>query len=294
MKKITVLFVLLSVVFLLMACSVKEEYAVYEIGGYDYTSGADHNEEFSLKAKENVEFKLFKEKKIKYSDAEFNTTYERTRTGYLYNSKVDCYTQSDGLNFTKFEINTETGRIDCYSWMDMGYLEDPDLEEKSREECLKIAREYLTSYTDEVDAYDLVDEKFRESPEFGSYYNFLFARSIDGVMTADMAGIRVTMYGTVIYHGFECFGEMRGAELPDQEKMSAIQVELDKKLDSIYEPINEDYAITYKLDKTIFERLADGRYALEYFYEVKLTSQKNESAVPHCELTRLIVILENN
>lgn len=295
MKKLIVtVFVLLSVIFSLVACSAKEEYTVLEIGGYDYTSGADHNEEFTLTSEKKVEFKLLKDKKISYGGTEHEVSYEYTKTGYLYNSETERYAERDGLNYTEFEVNKETGRVDYYSWLDMEYLDNPDLVKKSREECLKIAREHLASYTNDPEMYKLVDETIREIPEVDAEYDFLFARMIDGVMTADMARIRVTIYGTVTHHAFGCFGEMRGAKFPDQEKMTAIQADIDQKLDDIYGSIKEDFSVTYELNKMIFERLADGRYALEYYYEVELTSQKNDNARPYYELTRLIVILENS
>lgn len=76
--------------------------------------------------------------------------------------------------------------------------------------------------------------------------------------------------------------------------MAAIQADVDKKLDEIYEPIKDDYSVTFELDDMVFERLADGRYALEYFYKVEFISLKDENPIPRRETTRLIVILENN
>ena len=76
--------------------------------------------------------------------------------------------------------------------------------------------------------------------------------------------------------------------------MAAIQADVDKKLDAIYEPIKDDYSVTFELDDMVFERLADGRYALEYYYTAELISLKDENPITRHEMTRLIVILENN
>lgn len=280
------------------ACSNKNPYTILEIGGYDCISDTNHNDEFQLQSQKTVNSKLNKEKKIKYGSEEYEVNYEYTETGYLYNKEVEKYSKRYGQDTTKklvdFWINTKTGRMDYYYWFDANYLQSPDLTEKSREECLTISREYLASYVDDVEAYELVDEIYRKDPDLGGQYDFVFARMIDGVMTADLARIRVTIHGIVYNHGFQCLGEMKGAKLPDKEIIDSIYSDMDKRLANIYDPAKEKYNVTIEHDKTVFERLWDGRYALEIYYEAKLTSLENEDAIPKYEMSRFIVILEDD
>lgn len=293
-NKIVATLVAVCIMFLMVACDSKEEYTILEIGGYDYVSEANHNEEFSYKWIEEIEGSLAKEKTIEYSGIEYDVNYEYTRTSYLYNSDLEYYAERDGLNYTRFGVNKTTGKIDMYGWLDISYLETPGLIEKSRDECFSIAKKQLASLIEDPEQYELEHEYLLEIPEYDAKYVFEFVRKIDGVKTEDSIRIDVTIYGILAYYGAECFGEMRGAKLPDQEQMTAIQADIDKKLDAIYEPIKDDYSVTFELDDMVFERLADGRYALEYFYKVEFISLKDENPIPRRETTRLIVILENN
>lgn len=293
-NKIVAMLVAVCIMFLLVACDSKEEYTVLEIGGYDYVSEANHKEEFRVKLNEEIEGSLAKEKTIEYSGIEYDVNYEYTRTNYLYNSDMECYAERDGLNYTRFGVNKTTGKIDMYGWLDISYLETPGLIEKSRDECLSIAKDQLASLIEDPEQYELEVEALREIPEYDALYVFEFVRKINGVKTADSIRIDVTIYGILAYYRTDCFGVMRGAKLPDQEQMTAIQADIDKKLDAIYEPIKDDYSVTFELDDMVFERLADGRYALEYYYEAELISLKDENPIPRRETTRLIVILENN
>ena len=293
-NKIVATLVAVCIMFLMVACDSKGEYTILEIGGYDYISEANHKDEFRVKWNEEIEGSLAKEKTIEYNGIEYDVNYEYTRTSYLYNSDLEYYAERDGLNYYGFGVNKATGRVDKYDWLDISYLETPDIVEKSRDECFSIAKKQLASLIEDPEQYELECENWLEIPEYDAMYLFEFVRKIDGVKTADVINIDVTIYGIVAYYGAECFGEMRGAKLPDQEKMAAIQADVDKKLDAIYEPIKDDYSVTFELDDMVFERLADGRYALEYYYTAELISLKDEKPIPRHEMTRLIVILENN
>ena len=294
MKKTVSLFLcLLSISFCLLSCASKAPYTILEIGGYDHISNANHSDEYRLEAKEYTEFKLSSEKTVLFNDATYDVSYDCTKKGYLYNSALEHYSKQDGLDFVEFGINKKTGRIDWYSWLEIGYPQTNELTEKSREECLSIARDYLASYIEDIDAYELTDERYREIPEYGAIYALEYARMIDGVRTADCARINITIYGTVVMHRFESFGEMKNATLPSQEKMEAIQSDIDKKLNSIYASVTDNYTVSYKLNNVIFERLADGKYALEYHYNVQLCGF-GEDAKPIWETTRLIVILADS
>ena len=294
-KRMFAMLLLFSLALTLIACKSKYEYCVMEIGGYDYISEANHKDEFRTGFDSAVDEKLPQERIINYGGNEYDVNYEFTKKGYLYNGEVIRYSKIvEGKSLVEFSINKTTSRIDSYAWFDEDYLETPGLIEKSRDECLIIAKDFVASLIDDPGEYELCDEKFLEIQELKGMHRFLFVRMIDGVRTADSIAVEVTVYGTVMSYYAELFGEMRDASLPDQEKMTAIQADVDKKLDAIYEPIKDDYSVTFELDDMVFERLADGRYALEYYYTAELISLKDENPITRHEMTRLIVILENN
>lgn len=272
----------------------EQGYTILEADGYDgFVTSAKHTTEINLSRKRTVDVKGNKEKEINYRGSNYQVTYEETVQDAYYNQKVELYAKRDGLNCVEFGVNTKTGRLDSYSWYDETYLNNPNLEKKSREECLGVAREYLALYIDDPEQYELTGEKYVETPEYEADYEFCFVRMIDGVRTADLARIRVTVHGIVTYHGFVCLGEMKGAQLPDEEKMIAIQEDIKKKLDGIYEMVKEKYDVSYELDKMEFVRLQDGRYALDFHYTVNVCSLINEEVLPMQDYTRLIAILED-
>ena len=293
-NKMVAILLAVCVTFLITACDSKGEYTILEIGGYDYISAANHAEEFWGTRYDRIIESLPKKKTIEYNGIAYDMNYKYTNMSYLYNDDVEYYDNWDNGNGYEFGVIKETGKLRWYSWYDSSYLETPGLVEKSRDECFNIAKELLATLVDDPEQYELESEILLDSSVFDATYSFLFVRKIDGTKTVDEFNIRVSIYGTVLDYRAVCLGVMRGAKLPDQEKMAAIQADVDKKLDAIYEPIKDDYSVTFELDDMVFERLADGRYALEYFYKVEFISLKDENPIPRRETTRLIVILENN
>lgn len=306
MKKMIAVLALIGILFTVGGCSkvepavsgelnsVKLGYTILEVGGGDsVVTGAQHNQDISLKREYTAESKESKEKTITHHGVEYQVTYEETIKDYYFNDEVRRYVKRNGRNSVEFEVNTKTGRVDGYWWYEEDYLNNPNLEKKSRNECLTVARDYLASYIDDPEAYELVEESFEGIPEYEAQYDFCFARMINGVRTADFARIRVTIHGIVWSHVFDCFGEMKGAQLPDKEEMTTIQEDVEKKLDTIYESVKEKYDVSYELTKMRFVRLADGRYALDFNYDVELLSLASENVFPIKEPTRLLVVLED-
>lgn len=273
--------------------SASPQYTVLEVGGYDYISNAVHSAEFSILTEETVEFDSPQEIKVKYNDTEYSAIYDCTSKGYLFNSEVEHYVQKEDGNQIQFGINKGTGNIDRYVWLSKDYLNATNLVEKSKEDCLAAAKEYLASYVDDIDSYELIGEQYWEIPEYGAIYDLDYARIINGVKTSDYASINITIYGTVVSHHFVSLGEMKAAHLPNQEKMIAIQTDVDEKLTNIYASLKGEYSVSYELNKMVFSKLADGRYALEYYYEVELC-QLGEGFRPMSEMTHLIVVLEDS
>lgn len=173
----------------------------------------------------------------------------------------------------------------------MDYLKQDGLVEKSKEECLRIATDYLSAYVEDAGTYDLIKERYVEIPEYDAIYSLVFARVIDGVTTSDQALISITIYGDIVTHKFTSLGQMKGVDLPNLEVMTAIQADVDQKLENIYASVKKDSSVSYDLSDMVFVRLSNGKYALEYYYDVQIDLPDGSDRMVY-ETTHIIAILE--
>ena len=116
-------------------------------------------------------------------------------------------------------------------------------------------------------------------------------RLIDGVETGDTAVISITVFGDVIGHTFGLLGAMKGATLPSESDIKLIEENVDKKLQNIYSNVTDKYSVSYEIPDPLFIRMADGRYAFEYFVEVDLTP-KDDTEHTISEVTKLLVYVD--
>lgn len=128
-------------------------------------------------------------------------------------------------------------------------------------------------------------------PEWKGVYTFHFSRIIDGIETYDCAIIGITVFGDIIDHSFLSLGEMKDAKLPSESDMEIIEENVDRKLKDIYNNVTDKYSVSYEVPEPLFIRMADGRYALEYFVEVGLTP-KDDAEYTISEATVLIVYVD--
>lgn len=262
-------------------------YVALEAGGHDYYSGADHNVEFHTEVDEIVETG-YAEQLVTINGIEYELQYSHTERGYLSQSAC-VYYKSIGIgSIVNYGVNQETGRMDSFSWYDETYFSDVK-GKKSREECLDIAIKHLGNYIDDANAYTLVDEKYREIPEFDAVYNFEFARVIDHVETSDRAHIGVTVDGTVISHNFTSLGAMKNEETPTQAEMLMMREAAERKLGDIYSGLEGKYTVEYHIDKMRLVKLQDGTLAMEYECDVQL-KPVDDAQRSISEVTEIIVI----
>lgn len=290
MKKFYICILSIIIAFSLFACSTEKNYKILEVGGYDNLSGAKHSEEFEIELKAKEKIFVSKEKNISFNNSEYAVEYDMTAESYLYRTEIDYYEKKESGKRVKFGINTKTGNIDRYSLMDVNYIKEITKSELSRDECLEIAWNYLAKYIDTKD-YELVDEKYRDIPEYKAIYDFEFRRVIDGIQTSDCAYIEVTVFGDVVDHMFISLGEMADAELPSDEDMQTIRTKVEEKLKTIYGNVSDKYTVSYEIPDPVFVRLSDGKYAFEYDIDVSLAPHDNPD-MPISELTKLLVYLD--
>jgi hypothetical protein len=206
---------------------------------------------------------------------------------------VDYYENKQNGKTTTIGINSHSGRNDKYSYYDKNYLDEINKKsatELTRDECFDIARKYFDKFED-ASQYTLVNERYDDIPEWKGAYLFEFRRVIDGIQTCDCAFVRVTVFGDVIGHTFISLGEMEGATLPSESDIKLIEENVDKKLQNIYSNVTDKYSVSYEIPDPLFIRMADGRYAFEYFVEVDLTP-KDDTEHTISEVTKLLVYVD--
>ena len=290
MKKIIVCLLFVALLISLFSCSNSKKYEVLEAGNYDNLSGANHTEEISIALETKEKIFIDREKNISFNGSDYAVEYDNTAESYLYRTEVDYYESEETGKLVEFGINTKTGNIDRYSWVDVNYAKEIDKPEISRDECFEIAWNYLTKYIDTKN-YELINEKYRDIPEYKAIYDFEFRRVIDGVQTSDCAYIEVTVFGDVVGHMFISLGEMADAKLPSDEEMQTIRTKVEEKLKTIYDNVSEKYTVSYEIPDPVFVRLSDGKYAFEYDIGVSLAPLNNPN-MPISELTKLLVYLD--
>ncbi len=286
MKKYTCLLLLICILFGLASCAEKEpkKYTVYEIGEYDYISGAAHTYELEVPyIREDVEKK----------DIDFSGTFTwggstfTMREGgvdarYGYHQEMNMYygeildETGDKSQSLHLGINPYNGRNDLIIFWNKNYLETVSGTTKSREECLAVAKQHIGEYIEDAETYDLVTERFDAIPEYEASHTFTFSRYVNSVQTTDTAVVTVTVYGDVIAYRFECLGEMQDAELPSEDELAAMEASAVAKMDTIYDNLRDRYDIVYGEPELWFTRLYDGRYAMKYIYNVEYTSKETQ------------------
>ena len=281
-KELKILSLLFSFILLLLsifACN-SQQITVMEIGPYESTSNVDHQAEFSMKFEEFTRLFIVKHKTVTISGKKYTGTYRNSRKGYLYNSDWNFYLCDTG---DEFAVNNKTGEVD-YVYLTSDF--DNNIGDVlSESDCLNIAKEHLSERVD-VSDYDLSD--LSNSSEYS--YTFVFVRFIDGIQTEDAARIVVRKDGKIVHHYYSCLGEMKGFKIPVDEDDSIISELVDNKIKSIYYSISEDRKVSYQPKSELLVRLSNGNYAIQYDYDVSVTSQ-DDRIVYYTELLSLMVDL---
>lgn len=313
MKKKIMFFLILSFSILFVSCTTEEthivetnvyesinykasetaasaRFKVFEAGGFDDVLGANHSREIDLTISNYKKANIEQRKAISFNGIDYQLEYDTTKDGYLSNNIIDYYKKWDESGFVDIGINSSTGIVDWFSWTDLNYAEEIDKPRLTKDKCLNIAKEYFKQFT-EISEYELVSDGYWEAPEYEALHTFIFARVIDGIQTSDVAAIDVSIFGDILGHRFTSLGEMKDAKLPSESDMEIIEENVDRKLKDIYNNVTDKYSVSYEVPEPLFIRMADGRYALEYFVEVGLTP-KDDAEYTISEATVLIVYVD--
>lgn len=217
--------------------------------------------------------------------------YSMSKKSYLFNSDVDYYEYSKDGCKVQFGINSKTGVVDSYSYVDMNYpTSKSGAASLTENQCADIALQYFSQYAD-TDKYSLIASNYLEIPEYGAIYNFEFAFLVDGIQTSDSAFIGVTIYGDVISHMFTTLNEFEGLKPPSNEDNKVIAANIDAKIKNMYDSISDEYDYSWNHTEKMFVKLSDGTYALEYDISVVLAPQ-NALAKEAVETVKLLVYID--
>lgn len=268
-------------------------FQIFETGSSDCYTDVPHRVEFELNTIERIESNVEPQVNISFAGTKYVVPYKHTEQGYLYNSTYDIYEMVEkNKEHIQVSVNRNTNRIDKLICSDFLYLQhlDENAQKLDKAECLAIVQDFLKQYISDVDAYQLYGDYNSVYPEFGLVYRFYFSRFIEGISSSDQAWFFITEYGDIIHYDIRGLGDMQVAELPTDEEMAQIQAGMDAKILEIYQPLEDRYDITYQTKDVTFIRLADGRYAFQYSYGVKLTPHGD--GLGHSEVAELIAILD--
>ena len=268
-------------------------FKIFETGSSGGFSEANHHVELKLETTKQIDNSVEQQLEFSFGDAEHTLQYDCTEQGYLYNSYYDCYIKSaKNTAIMEVHINRHSKRIIHYTYYDFLYLQhlDENAEKPNPDERLLIVYDLLKQFVSDADMYQIYLESSIDTEEHGHIDIFYLHRYIGGVRTSDKATIWITEYGDIITYDLRGLGDMQGAQLPTEEEMAQIHTGTDAKKSEIYQTLEDRYDITYQIKDVLFIRLADGRYAFQYFYGVNLTPHGD--GVGHSEVVSLIVILD--
>ena len=293
MKKIFTLLFLVIVLSFYGCSSNQQNYEknkVYEIYSQDGSSLAQHKSEIVFESNSSEKNKLIKTKTIEVNGVKYEVSYKNTQDFYWYNGEIDHYEGTNENGYpVQVGINTKNDLVVRYSCFEkQEVIASPTLE-KSRDECLEIAKEYLSKYVSDVENYKLKSENCNERKNYVSNYTFSFYRYIGELKAYDLAIILITSHGDVFMHRFDCLGELKNAKVPDQATLDELDIKVTEKLDEIYSSVKDTYAVEYGERDVSLIRLSDGSYALEYYVDVEILENGD---LGYSESTHLIIYLD--
>ncbi len=266
-----------------------DDYVVMEASTFDNLSVGNHNYEFVSRTEDFIKSNIPKDK-FSLDGELLLGEYKKSERGYLYGSDTNNYVYKKGSLRIDYKINQSTGACDNYVWCDINYVSSNTEAEKTKDECLAIARQYLSNYVSDSEAYVIVEEKIRDIPEYKQLYNFEFVRKTGETLTSDKAFVGVTCFGKVVTHAFQSLGSLNDIGEPPEEIMNAVNLEVDQKLENIYGGVEGEYSVEYETDEVILSKMKNGKIALEYYVDVKLMPKQGGEELS--EKNHFIVYLE--
>lgn len=252
MKKLIAVILMFGILIgCLASCKKKEKpYTILEEGITEFFSNQTVVEED----------KVGTEKTVKINGKSITAKYEYSRHSVLFNNNMDYYSV-DHQKTPSFRINPNTGKCVSFS---VSADDDESQPQKTRDERLAIAKEFLKTVVDDVDAYQMTKER-----EFYGTYSFTFNRYLGTLCTEDAVVFDMTAWGTVTFFHSYMLGEMGKVKPPDEETLRIAREHVDQKLAEMF--TFSEYTVTYPDVRFYLVKLNTKQLALRYYITAELT-----------------------
>ena len=221
-------------------------------------------------------------------------TYYESMQSYWHNSLVDEYFVQTEEGTIKINWNVNLNRLDYYSKAVFDAKYDSSLPQKSKDECIAIAKDFLKTLTDDADAYEVVGVAHFDSSSSKTqpFYYISFERKIGMFRTRDAIAISVGTDGELTQYGYWGFGTLQGVEEPAEEVLAIVEGKMEEKLSSIYKECSEKYTVEYEWQNWKLVRMQNGKLAIIKSISVTLTEKELGTSSPINETVELLTYLE--
>ncbi len=272
-------------------------YEVFEVGNYDYALIAAHTSEMELFEYKQFEdsAKLGSKKSFVLRDGEtVEGMYFASRESSFYNRTVDEYIVQTEDGVIMIHWNLDLNQVTHYNRSVFNAEYDSSLPQKSKDECIAIAKDFLKTLTEEEDAYEVVGVRYFDSnsSEMQPYYYISFERKIGMFRTLDAITISVETDGELTHYGYMGFGTLDGVEAPTEEVLTLVQGKMETKFSTIYGACSEKYTVEHEWKDWKLVRMQNGKLAIIKTISVTLTEKAVETTAPVHETVELLVYLE--
>lgn len=272
---------------------IDKNFTVLEINGFDYGvfPGVNHSAEFSYDYKKVEEYED-KTIMLTFDGVEYDAQYKYSIVDYfIADYDYEIYEAKKDGKVVLFQINKSKNTIDRVRVSrDDKYLDNPLLEEKTKDQCIEISRQFLSDYVKDVSLYSIEDVSVLKIDSYGECYDITFLRKEGNIYYYDLATVSITKYGDIYGYKFESFGDMENSKPPDNDTLKQIEESVKAKLDEMYKDYKGDN-LNYELINMYFGHFKNGKYGLEYRYKITQTDTDNQN-VSKQENVSFVVFLD--
>ena len=223
----------------------------------------NHRQEISLTSREYKDSSVAQMVTITISDQTYELQYQNSESGPHYNDTIHKYEAGSIEQW----FNAETGK--CVYFMMPATKPENEEDACTKEEQLKIAKEFLNSQVDDPENYQITKEEWTTSGVLFVYFN----RKVSDIITSDNVRVSIDRTGTIRAYRMDHVGEMRDVQQIPDELLQKVYNELDNEAKRIYGCL-EDQGYTWTNENSIegLSRLDDGSLALKCYVSATITA----------------------
>ena len=268
--------------------SVKKEYNVLVTGFSDGGGGAKKDYidlDGGSKRKDPAPIAA-----LTFNGVTYNGKYSHTRVEKFYNIDRDVYTYDDGKIEIKYTVHEKSGKIDSvYTYLLKVNKEDYiGRRAYSKEDCIRLAKEYMKQYIPNIDEYILEDcDESTGHKGYNVAYHLKFREYIGDLALPNDAFVDINMYGDIVsfdyYTAIEDVEAFKASGYLESVDWDSVTEAINARACEVFatdENIRKRFDFFRVLNNDVFQtekslaRMADGRYALQCTAHVFLTTEE--------------------